>query len=92
VAGLGGIDLTGEGPASKSGEKPGNALEQVDLSLNEEASDKDDSLGLGDLFEKKPDIDQNLRSLARSQENVSIKELAEELRAFLVHLEGRDGE
>jgi hypothetical protein len=40
------------------------------------------------LFEKKPEIDQNLRELAEAQEDVSVQELAQELRAFLAHLEG----
>jgi hypothetical protein len=96
VAGLAGIDLTGEGPTQTSkegsGEKPGGAPDRVDLSLNQEASDQGDSLGLGDLFAKKPEIDQNLRDLAESQESVSVQELAEELRAFLARLEGRTPE
>jgi hypothetical protein len=90
AAGLAAIDLTGEGPAQGSGEKPEAA--SIDLSPKEGASDKEDSLGLSDLFEKKPEIDQNLRELAEAQEDVSVQELAQELRAFLAHLEGRPEE
>jgi len=96
VAGLAGIDLTGEGPTQTSkegsGEKPGGAPDRVDLSLNQEASDQGDSLGLGGFVCQKAGDRPEPQGLGRVSGKRSGPELAEELRAFRARLEGRTPE
>ena len=81
------IDLTEEDP---SGDSPG-APDQTDQPSEETPHEEDDSsevgMNLGNIFEKRVDIDQKLKSLAMSQEETPAEFLATELQDLLRELE-----
>lgn len=72
------------------GDSPG-APDQADLTSVETPAEEDISstvgMSLGNIFDKKVEIDQKLRSLAMSQEETSAEVLATDLHNFLRELE-----
>lgn len=79
--------LTADDPG---GDSPG-APDQANLTSVETPAEEDNSsavgMSLGNIFDKKVEIDQKLRSLAMSQEETSAEVLATDLHNFLRELE-----
>ena len=72
-------------------EDSGGGPDHTGLTSEETTAEKDDSskagLNLGNIFDKKVEIDQNLRNLARSQEETPAEALATDLRSLFQELE-----
>lgn len=82
--------VTGLTTDDPGGDSPG-APDQADLTSVETPAEEDNSsavgMSLGNIFDKKVEIDQKLRSLAMSQEETSAEVLATDLHNFLRELE-----
>ena len=85
AAGAQGAAGGGEASAAQGAADSGKASEKQDGSKEE--AKEGSGLSLKDIFEEEEEIDEVLRDLAGSMENVSARELADDLKEFFDELE-----